>query len=41
MILIEVVLYKDPQQISIASEVPAKELFFGEDPLQIPFRDRI
>ena len=41
MILIEVILYKDRSQVSIASEVPATELFFGEEPTQIPFRDRI
>ena len=40
-ILIEVVLFKVPSQISIASQVPAPDLFAGEDPMSVPFKDRI
>lgn len=41
MILIEVVLFREPSQISIASQVPAQDLFAGEDPMSVPFKDRI
>ena len=40
IILIEVVLFREPSQISIASQVPAPDLFAGEDPLSVPFKDR-
>lgn len=37
---VEVTLYKDSARMSIASSVHASDLF-GEDPLAIPFRERI
>ena len=40
-IQIEVILFKDPSQISIASTVPAADLFAGEDPMALPFKDRV
>lgn len=41
VIYVEVVLYKEPSQISIASEVPAAELFAGESPHAFSFKDRV
>jgi hypothetical protein len=40
VIYVEVVLYRDPPQISIASEVPAAELFSGESPHVFTFKER-
>ena len=37
---IEVSLYKEPSKMSIASSVLAGDLF-GDDPMSIPFKDRI
>jgi hypothetical protein len=41
VIYVEVVLYKEPSQISIASEVPAAELFAGESPHAFSFKERV
>jgi len=37
---IQVSLYKEPSKMSIASSVLAADLF-GEDPMSIPFKDRV
>ena len=36
----EVLLYQDPAKMSIGSEINAITLF-GEDPLSMPFKDRV
>lgn len=40
VVQMEVLLYNDPSKMSIASEVNAIELF-GEEPMNIPFKDRV
>ena len=41
IILMEVILFRDPSQISISSEMAAIDLFSGEDPQNLAFKDMI